>query len=103
MRLAEQDGAIVDSRLEQLQDRINRATVLNPVRGTVLTTMVEAGPPDVRSLRMSRKRAGDGMPPDQCTRFRSNAERIKADSLSPRTTAWAPMAMIGGLKEHRFC
>jgi HlyD family secretion protein len=41
--LAEQDGAIVDSRLQQLQDRINRATVRNPARGTVLMTMVEAG------------------------------------------------------------
>jgi HlyD family secretion protein len=43
VRLAEQDEAIVGSRLEQLRDRISRATVRNPVRGTVLTTMVEAG------------------------------------------------------------
>jgi HlyD family secretion protein len=43
VRLADQDGAIVASRLEQLRDRIARATVHNPIRGTVLTTMVEAG------------------------------------------------------------
>lgn len=43
VRLAEQEEAIVVSRLEQLQDRMTRATVRNPVSGTVLTTMVEAG------------------------------------------------------------
>ena len=43
VRLAEQDGAIVASRLDQLRDRIDRATVSNPVTGTVLTTVVEAG------------------------------------------------------------
>ncbi len=43
VRLAGQDGAIATSRLAQLEDRIQRATVRNPVRGTVLTTMVEEG------------------------------------------------------------
>jgi len=43
IQLAQQDGEIVASRMEQLRDRIRRATVLNPVRGTVLTTMVEGG------------------------------------------------------------
>jgi HlyD family secretion protein len=43
VRVAEQEGAIVASRVEQLRDRIRRATVRNPIGGTVLTTMVEAG------------------------------------------------------------
>lgn len=43
VRLAQQEEAIVASRIEQLRDRIRRATVENPVGGTVLVTMVEAG------------------------------------------------------------
>ncbi len=43
VRLARQEEAIVASRTEQLRDRIRRATVINPIGGTVLTTLVEAG------------------------------------------------------------
>ena len=43
IQLAQQDGEIVASRVEQLRDRIGRATVRNPARGTVLTRMAERG------------------------------------------------------------
>lgn len=43
VRLAQQEEAIVESRLAQLRDRVRRATVRNPVGGTVLTAMVEEG------------------------------------------------------------
>lgn len=43
VRLAGQEAAIVASRAEQLRDRIRRAAVRNPIGGTVLTTLVEAG------------------------------------------------------------
>jgi HlyD family secretion protein len=43
VRLARQEESIVASRLAQLRDRIRRATVRNPITGTVLTTMSEAG------------------------------------------------------------
>ena len=43
VRLARQEGAITEARLAQLRDRIDRATVINPTRGTVLTTFAEEG------------------------------------------------------------
>ena len=42
-RLSGQEEDIIGSRVAQLRDRIARATVRNPVRGTVLTTVVEVG------------------------------------------------------------
>ena len=42
-RLAGQEADIMASRIAQLRDRIARATVRNPVRGTVLMTVVEVG------------------------------------------------------------
>ena len=41
--LLQQESAIVESRIAQLRERIGRASVQNPIGGTVLTTMVEAG------------------------------------------------------------
>lgn len=41
VRLAAQEREIGEARLAQLQDRIDRSSVRNPVAGTVLTTMVE--------------------------------------------------------------
>lgn len=43
VRLAHQEERIGLARLDQLRDRIDRATVVNPRSGTVLTTMAEAG------------------------------------------------------------
>jgi HlyD family secretion protein len=41
--LMQQEAAIAEARIAQLRDRIGRATIRNPVGGTVLTTMVEGG------------------------------------------------------------
>ena len=43
IRLARLEADATDVRMAQLQDRIRRTTVRNPVTGTVLTTFVEAG------------------------------------------------------------
>ncbi len=42
-RLAGEESDVVEARIRQLEDRIDRATVRNPVAGTVLATMAEAG------------------------------------------------------------
>lgn len=42
-RLAGDEADVVRSRIRQLQDRIDRATVRNPVAGTVLARIAEAG------------------------------------------------------------
>ena len=43
VRLARQEHRIGEARLAHLRDRIDRSTILNPVEGTILTTMVEPG------------------------------------------------------------
>jgi len=40
---AEQETAAADARLEQIEDRLARSTVTNPVAGTVLATYARAG------------------------------------------------------------
>jgi HlyD family secretion protein len=42
-RVAGEEADVVRARIDQLEDRIARATVRNPVAGTVLSTVVEAG------------------------------------------------------------
>jgi HlyD family secretion protein len=40
---AEREGAAAERRLAQLEDRLDRSRVVNPIAGTVLATWVEAG------------------------------------------------------------
>ena len=43
VRLTEQEGAAVASRIGQIQNRLSRGSIANPIRGTVLRSFVEPG------------------------------------------------------------
>lgn len=43
VRVADQEGASIEARLAELQDRLGRARIKNPTEGTVLTRFAEAG------------------------------------------------------------